>query len=112
MRIGRLLMLSIAVGAAVAFVSMLSVDFLVNWAAALDVPNMPLDKWQAMPDAERAEFLQQKGADAIRTITGAEKAMYLLRASPLQFVWDWAWYFVPSVVSAFVCGWLSGRRAA
>jgi hypothetical protein len=111
MRIGRLLMLSIAVGAAVALVSMLSVDFLFRWSAALDVPNLPLDKWQAMSEAEHLEFLQS-GPTAIRTITGAEKAMYLLRASPVQFVWDWLWYFVPSAISAFLCAWLAGARRA
>ena len=108
MRIGRLLMLSIAVGAAVALLSVLSVDFLFRWSAALDVPNMPLDQWQAMSETQRLDFLQS-GATAIRTITGAEKIMYMLRASPAQYVWNWVWYFVPSTISAFVCAWLARR---
>jgi len=108
---GRLSLIALGIGALVAFAAMVSTDFLLPWSNTINVPDLPLDQWQAMSDRERNDSIQS-GVVGMKTIAGVEKVAYLLRATPWLFLLDWILFLVPSVVAAFLSGLLvNGRRA-
>jgi hypothetical protein len=107
----RLSLIALGIGALVSFAALVATDVVLPWPNAINVPDMPLEQWRAMSDHERREAIQS-GAAAMKSLAGAEKIAYLLRATPWLFLLNWLLFFVPCVVAAFLAGLLvRGRRA-
>ena len=112
MRLQRLFVSSLGVGAAVAFVAMLSVDVILPWSDYLNVPDAPRAELSQLPSNELQERLL-KGTIALQALNGMKKVYYILSHNPEYFVYQWAYFLVPSIVAAFLGGLLArSPRAA
>jgi hypothetical protein len=104
----RLAAVSAGLGIAIGFVAMVTINLLLPWSTPINVPAMPLEQLQALSAVER-EALMRSGTVQVRTISGYERASYIVRAAPVQLRNDWIAYASPAFVAAFLCGWLASR---
>jgi hypothetical protein len=111
MPIRKLALLSTGVAAAVAFMAMLSVIVILPWSEEVGVPDLSREQLVALSPKALSDGIRS-GAVAVKTVSGAEKVAYLVTRSPLSFIHSWAFFFLPSVIAAFVCGLIAGGRRA
>ena len=109
MPVGRLLLVTFVVSALFAAVTTIVADFVIPWSTPINIPAMPLENWRSMPEAARDNLLRS-GTIQVKSVQGAEKAVYILRAAPMQIVNDWLWFMLPAFAAALACGWLGNRR--
>ena len=110
MLLRKLALLSTGVAAAVAFMAMLSVIVILPLSEEVSVPDLSREQLVALsPQALNDKI--RSGAIALKTVSGAEKIAYFVTHSPSSFLHSFAFFFLPSVIAAFVCGLIvSGRR--
>lgn len=73
-----------------------------------------------MPDLSREQLVAlspkalsdgiRSGVIVVKTVSGAEKVAYLVTHSPSSFLHSFAFFFLPSVIAAFLCGLIVGGR--
>jgi hypothetical protein len=110
MPLRKLALLSTGIAAAVAFMAMLSVIVILPWSDEVGVPDLSREQLAALsPQALRESI--RKGTVAVKTVGGFEKLTYLVTRSPSSFLHSFAFFFLPSVIAAFICGLMvAGRR--
>jgi hypothetical protein len=97
------------VGAVVSLVAMLSYEVLIPWNEAVSVPDMPLEKWMGMSDQEREKFTFD-ASSRIKSLSGAEKYWYIVRARPFGYLYRWLVWFVPCFVAIVTFGLMELRK--
>ena len=109
MTLSRSLVSSVVVGALVAFVAMLSVEVILPWNDIANVADAPHEKLAQLSHDELNEQVL-KGTIALKAVTGLQKVYYILVHSPSYFAYQWAYFFVPCAVAAFIGILVAGRR--
>jgi hypothetical protein len=111
MTLMRLTLSSFVVGALVAFGAMLSVEVVLPWNEYANVVDAPREKLSQLSHGELNNQLL-KGTIALKAVNGVQKVFYILSHSPMYFAYQWAYFFVPSVVAAFIGGLIVRWRCA
>jgi len=109
MSMPRLFLLSLGVGAAVAFVAMVSVDVILPWNDYINVLDAPQSELSQLSENELHDRLL-KGTIALEALNGMKKVYYILAHRPQYFAFQWMYFFIPSVVAAFLGGLLGRSR--
>ncbi|MDZ4211967.1 MAG: hypothetical protein U1C59_09680, partial [Methylotenera sp.] len=99
---------ALLVGIPLAFVAALIFHFGVTYSDELLIPNMPLDNFQTLPYQEQMKIIDSQ--QALRVVTGYEKVIYILKASPITFLYYWLAWALP-LCFAIIFGSWSVRRS-
>ena len=99
---------ALLVGIPLAFVAALIFHFGVTYSDELLIPNMPLDNFQTLSYQEQMKIIESQ--QAVRVVTGYEKVIYILKASPITFLYFWLAWALP-LCFAIVFGAWSVRRS-
>jgi len=111
MRWRRLLLTAIGLGAVVAVIATITVNVLLPWSVEILVPDFPKEQLAASNPTELNDKLLS-GALHLKSVRGMDKAIYLFTEAPMFLVRSWAYFFVSSVVAAFLGGLLINARSA
>ena len=98
-----------AIGAAVSLVAMLSYEVVLPWNESVAVPDMPLEQWVAMSHQEREKFVYDD-PPRVKSLSGAEKYWYIVRAQPFRYVYRWLAWFLPCFVAVVIAAVMERRK--
>jgi hypothetical protein len=104
----RLVLISVCIGAVVAFAATVSIDLLVESAITVAVPREDMSKLTPAAINEKL----RSGDAPLKIVRGFEKDIYVLKYEPMVLVRRWLYFFCACTLAAFVSGLLSKQRRA
>jgi len=94
---------ALLVGIPLAFVAALIFHFGVTYSDELLIPNIPLDNFQTLSYQEQMKIIESQ--QAVRVVTGYEKVIYILKASPITFLYYWLAWALPLCFAIIFGAW-------
>ena len=99
---------ALLVGMPLAFVAAFIFHFGVTYSDELLIPNMPLDNFQTLSYQEQMKIIESQ--QAVRVVSGYEKVIYILKASPITFLYYWLAWALPLCFAIIFGAWKARRE--